>query len=476
MRRGLTQALCLQCKRILNTSRIEDHYLICGYCDARYPLVAGKVPVLMANPIDELAATCVVYERYLHTEKHAIERFHTLATSKPERAAVLQALAEARQENMGNIYAMQQTLIPFLSFNHILAAEPATMHASYGMVQDYYLERDWSGNPDFEAEMYSRMEVIGQDIQMFVPDNESVLVLGAGTGRVAWELCPEFEQVYALDSTFSMPYSFYTLLEQDISYNVVQASNVLYAQDRVRKQIASLKNTGVAAHACQQYAEKITYFMADATQIPLPDHSQSAIVSVYFTDVLPLKTYLPEVIRVLKDGGLFIHFGPLVYHFSDESEMLTTDELLAIFEENGFQIVSERQQPEVSAFAEGTMSTTRFINWMFTARKKEPVACQTITIDTKLTLTEGLTYEEYGPVTPVGTASPQVFLLLPSGKKLKTSVLVRELLQRIDSDKTVLEVLNLFSAECVALDAVHRTAVIQTLQELLEQNVIRVIV
>ncbi len=476
MRRGLTQTLCIQCKHILNTSRIEDDYLICGYCDARYPLVAGKVPVLMTNAIDELAATCIVYERYLHTEKHAIERLRALATNKPGRAAVLQALAEARQENIGNVYAMQQTLMPFLSSNDILATKPATMHESYGVVQNYYLERDWSGNQGFEVEMCSRMEVVRQDIRMFVPDTEKVLVLGAGTGRVAWELCSDFEQVYALDRTFSMPYSFYTLLEQDISYNVVHASNVLYAQDRVRKQIASLKNTGMTAHTCQQYAEKITYLMADATQIPLPDHSQSTIVSVYFTDVLPLENYLPEVIRVLKDGGLFIHFGPLVYHFSDESEMLTTDELLAAFEENGFQIVSERQLPEVAGFSEATMSTTYFVNWMFTARKKEKVSCQTVAADVRLALTEGLTYEEHGTIASANTTSPQVFLLLPSGKKLKTTVLVRELLQRINPDKTVLEVLNLFSAECMELDPEHQTAFVQILQELVYQNVVRVIV
>jgi SAM-dependent methyltransferase len=56
------------------------------------------------------------------------------------------------------------------------------------------------------------------------------------------------------------------------------------------------------------------------------------VVSIFFTDVIPLSKLLPEVRRVLRPGGRFISVGPLHYHFTDRAEWLTQEEVRYVFE------------------------------------------------------------------------------------------------------------------------------------------------
>jgi ubiquinone/menaquinone biosynthesis C-methylase UbiE len=82
-----------------------------------------------------------------------------------------------------------------------------------------------------------------------------------------------------------------------------------------------------AVFPTENYGSTIDYVIADALLLPIPDASLEAVVSIFFTDVIPLSRLLPEVRRVLRPGGRFISVGPLVYHFEDKAEWLTQEEM-----------------------------------------------------------------------------------------------------------------------------------------------------
>ena len=82
-----------------------------------------------------------------------------------------------------------------------------------------------------------------------------------------------------------------------------------------------------AVFPSENYGSTIDYVIADALSLPIPDASLEAVVSIFFTDVIPLSRLLPEVRRVLRPGGRFISVGPLVYHFEDKAEWLTQEEM-----------------------------------------------------------------------------------------------------------------------------------------------------
>ena len=64
------------------------------------------------------------------------------------------------------------------------------------------------------------------------------------------------------------------------------------------------------------------------------------IISIYFTDVMPIENYINEIQRVLKKDGLFIHFGPLDYHFEKIEQRHSLQSLINIFKKNKFHLVN----------------------------------------------------------------------------------------------------------------------------------------
>lgn len=199
----------------------------------------------------------------------------------------------------------------------------------------------------------------------------------------------------------------------------------------------------------------------------MADRSQSALVSVYFTDVLPLRIYLAEARRVLKPGGIFIHVGPLIYHFNDESQMLTPDEVLAVFREYGFVIQTNEFTTSPSATTAGTMVSTAYINWVFTA------ICPPapLTPDTVLALPAPLRYELHGQLAAAEEEEmpPVVLLRLPAGSTLEVSVLLLDLLRQLDGRRSLGQALALL-AEDYELPTPARPMLFASLQQLLEMR------
>ncbi len=142
-------------------------------------------------------------------------------------------------------------------------------------------------------------------------------------GRFALKCATLFKRVSAIDTSIPMGLAYRLLVERPFVYYYIDQRNCERTRDQVRRVELSINEKQFDNSAI----DKMDYIVADATKLPLPSSSVNAAFSVYFSDVLPWKRMLTEVSRILQPGGLFIHCGPLQYHFDEPREMLSVEEV-----------------------------------------------------------------------------------------------------------------------------------------------------
>ena len=86
-------------------------------------------------------------------------------------------------------------------------------------------------------------------------------------------------------------------------------------------------------------------------------------------DIVPVKEHLEQVRRLLKPGGLFLNYGPLRYVRGDMDNMLSGEEILALFEAAGFEIVASATVSNTQFADPVSLTSLTSHNFVFAARK-----------------------------------------------------------------------------------------------------------
>jgi carnosine N-methyltransferase len=213
--------------------------------------------------------------------------------------------------------------------------ESAAM-GNYGLNNLAYLKTDWAGTRWGERQIQLVLKHILPQLTRYSPGGaRSAVVLGAGTGRYAVECARHCCLVIAVEFCYSYVDLFLELQKGPISFWELNFGRPVSTGTMVMGYVASLPSDPVLL-------SRVHYVIADATTLPLPSESQSTAISIYLMDVLPVRTLLLEVRRVLRPGGILIHFGPLLYHYNTLSELLAPEEVLKVAEEYGFAVVEEK--------------------------------------------------------------------------------------------------------------------------------------
>lgn len=173
------------------------------------------------------------------------------------------------------------------------------------------------------------------------PPARRILVIGSGAGRLSWDLhC-------ALNAELTVPLDQHPLLIY-LSHRLVR-QNQSFALPDTRKlpreglppavewTLESTGGTPVQRDAWLPFA-------GDAWALPFAAGSFDLVVTPWFIDITgrDFKTLLPVVERMLKPGGCWINYGPLLY--SDqlpESQRYTFAELRELLQLGHFDLLAE---------------------------------------------------------------------------------------------------------------------------------------
>jgi carnosine N-methyltransferase len=479
MNSALSQAVCLQCRSSLENFVWPADRVTCSTCQQIYPLVSNNIPILVENPNEYLAQMYVHYENYLKQQDDEIQKIARALSSNPSRMPILSAFQAAIRQNSQSVRSLQLEIRPHLSIEALAAvaveeAQPVEGASYLSMLP--YLQRDWGRSEESESELAAVEGPLFAKLKELQTERDSVLVLGAGAGRVAWDLRQLYDQVFATDMSLIAAYHFYQLLNEDVEFFELSANNLRRSTDGVRRHIASLKppsHDGGAPSSCDNFS----YFIGNARNIPLPDNSISAIISIYFTDLIPLRNLLPEVKRTLKKGGLFVHLGPLEYHFVDLNDSLAADEIKTFFAANNFSAIYETEISATYLRSSASMSARLFDNWFFVARKDvAPMAPppSVVTLDSVLKLTGSLRFETLGVLSPDGEDVLETKLVLPLGEKYEGASTVMDILRIIDGQKSTREVIEILGQDYEISDDDTRE-ILRTLSTLVDKGGLQII-
>jgi SAM-dependent methyltransferase len=336
--------VCPQCRAALQPgTRGELAVLRCSgrHPDVAYPLVDGEVPLLLERPIHALARACLDLAAALREHDGWLRRLDDKLRASIEGSATQARLQRLRSGEAANralfdrVYAL---LKRGLTAEDVLeaAALPASA-SSYGRDFNYllaWLRRDFGGRPESERELATFEAALREELERHGHERGSALVLGAGLGRIAWGLRRAFPRVLAVDSSPAMAALFRLLSRGPLRFTELNLNNARVRADQAIDVEAALPPAPDGS--------RLEYAIADAAQLPVADRSQAAVVSLYFTDVVPLSRLGPELSRVLAPGGVFVHVGPLAYHFSDVDEQVAADELAQRLAGYGFDVTEPR--------------------------------------------------------------------------------------------------------------------------------------
>ena len=248
------------------------------------------------------------------------------------------------------------------------------------------LARDWSEDGQKEREqsyqlILNEIERVYSHLNYAQKKETAILVPGAGLGRLAYEI--------ALRGYISRgnDFSLYMLIASNFVLNksrerncytihpwIHQHSNNLSAQD----QLWPVKFPDInPANVPPDF--NFTMIAGDFLEVYSDDKylsSQDCVVTCFFIDCAHnVIDFLEQIHRVLKTGGKWINFGPLLYHFADsthESSIEPSYDILHnMIEQVGFEFLREETDlKSMYCNNEKSMFQFDYTCVFFTAKKK----------------------------------------------------------------------------------------------------------
>ena len=358
---------CLACRSRL--ARASDTTITCELCRKHYPVLASAIPVLVREPALHLDATRVDLTRHIdQAEQKRAMLARAAARPDARRGPALAALAEALAGNIALRRRFLSDLGGPLAPNgpkRPLKSERLFPHLANNVIGYQvdvleYLMRDWSGFAECEHVVAAILDAVSWPDDVADP-GAAALVVGAGAGRLAWDLRARHQRVLAADASATMALA-WAYLDAGVEFCELHESLAftVAAQTRPVRAIRPPPTPGDSP---------VDYIVADALALPLADESVDAAYTVLFLDVVPPIRLLTELRRVLKPGGWLLNAGPLGYHFYQPEDMLTAEELRAALPELGFELAAERRVELSLLRSASRMSYTHIDGWAFAARR-----------------------------------------------------------------------------------------------------------
>jgi hypothetical protein len=319
----------------------------CLACRVDYPSLAG-IPWLMPEP----RASLIEWRGRLH---HLLT--HYAAEAARQRgaggAAAPGSLTRQRLERMAGAYddqaARLRELLQPLGLER--RQEAHAVHVALGTelplsqgLSSYYanLHRDWCwGEAENEASLAA--------VTAALPDGarpRRLLVLGAGAGRLAYDLHR------ALAPQLTVALDFNPLFALAAARIAAGASLELYEFPIAPRSIADHALLRRLA-APEPAPPGLAFVLADATAPPFLPASFDLVLTPWLIDVLgePMKRQLQRINMLLAPAGLWVNHGSLAFADVDPAEAVSLEELLEMLPAAGFSQAraTEARMPYLSS-------------------------------------------------------------------------------------------------------------------------------
>lgn len=205
-----------------------------------------------------------------------------------------------------------------------------------GVATAYFdqVHRDWAWST---GEPEAALEVVLDVLADLRP--RRMLVLGAGACRLPYDLhrAVQIETTIALDIN---PVPYFVARRVLAGLDVEQIEFPRCPRDS--RSVAVDRSLRCDSPG----ADGFRLLFADGLAPPVPDGSFDAVFTPWFIDQVPkdLATLVPEIHRVLREGGAWLNHGPLLYQatHTQPAHRYREDEVFEIVESSGFSLLRHR--------------------------------------------------------------------------------------------------------------------------------------
>jgi uncharacterized protein YbaR (Trm112 family) len=330
----------------------------CAGCKVDFPQIAG-LPWLFAEPNAALGE----WRGRLHFSLQRLERerqqLAAALTDTALRAATRTRLDNLERATRDHGARLSALLAPLEIEQHAASYETylalrTRLPADQGLTTYYAnIHRDWCWG---DAENTASFDVLATLLDGADPGR--VLVLGAGAGRLAYDL--HMRTTAAL--TVALDFNPLLLIVAD---GVTRGDTLeLYEFPLAPSSDAAVLRT-LSAPAPARAG--LVHVLADAHRPPFRRGAFDTVLTPWLVDILPERfdVLCARVNALLGDGGRWLNFGSLSFHDPDPSLRYGLDECRAALDEHGFGdiIVDEREIPYLSSPASRHARRERVVSW-----------------------------------------------------------------------------------------------------------------
>jgi len=313
--------------------------LVCRPCAVTFPILGdddGAVPFLWPDPD---AALLDWRNRYNATLADIDDQL--AATRSPDDA--LPTTTRQRLLHLHQGYDRYQgelrNLLGPLNVGQALAREThlalrtrlPSHHGVLSYAQNIF--RDWSWGDDENEQVANHFSAILGDLQ----PGAKVLVLGAGAGRLAFDLHPamQFDKTWALDSNPLL-----CLIGARMTTGAT-ANLTEFPLAPISTEDSAVART-LTAPAPISASSNLQFVCADALHPPFAPEQFDLVITPWLLDVIDAAA--PRIMRViarlLRGGGLWVNHGSVAFAGADPANRLAAVEIAELAHQHGFEVTS----------------------------------------------------------------------------------------------------------------------------------------
>ncbi|MEM9695984.1 MAG: methyltransferase domain-containing protein, partial [Myxococcota bacterium] len=314
----------------------------CERCDRDFPPM-GPLPCLMPDPdafrddvqqsLEDYASRTVFSIESMVERLALAKRPSTLDRIKTAAAAATQA----SRELLGLCAEVQ--LVPAKTsapaWSNVLVANIATL-------------RDWGWHDGEHEENHRALAACLRALHTVeVAPSPRILVLGAGGGRLAFDL----HHRLAASATVATDVNPLPLL---LAERVVRGHSLDWHEFPLAPKRGFPFGQAVRLHGRSESTTGLTFALADGIRPPFANESFDVVVTPWFIDqvVVDTESFVDQVHRLLRAGGVWLNHGPLLYPKEISlAERWTIDEVVEMAVTQGFRtpVVIEARLPYLTS-------------------------------------------------------------------------------------------------------------------------------